>query len=72
VIDMKGLEEAKELAKTDLPEPALLRHFIYSKTDYTTRRTMKISRFVSTIENWHGKLIQRVFGFVASTTLRRM
>ena len=72
VIDMKGLEEAKELAKADLPEPALLRHFIYSKTDYTTRRTMKISRFVSTIEMWNGKLIQRVFGFVASTTQRRM
>ena len=69
---MKGLEEAKELAKADLPEPALLRHFIYSKTDYTTRRTMKISRFVSTIEMWNGKLIQRVFGFVASTTQRRM
>lgn len=69
---MKGFEEAKELAKADLPEPEQLRHFIYSKTDYTTRRTMKISRFVSTIEFWKGKLIQRVFGFVSSTTQRRM
>ena len=68
---MKGLEEAKELAKADLPEPEQLRHFIYASTDYRTRRTMKISRFVSTIELWNGKLIQRVFGFRSSTTQRR-
>ena len=69
---MKGLEEAKELAKADLPEPEQLRNFIYALTDYRTRRTMKISRFVSTIELWNGKLIQRVFGFRSSTTQRRM
>ena len=67
---MTSREEAELLCRENLPIPAGLDMFIFDKTDYRINGTVRVARYVSTIQFWHGRLIQRVFGFKAASKKR--
>lgn len=50
--------------------PPFIKQFILTQTDYMANRTKKISRFVSYIEMFEGKPLERIFGFVCRKTKR--
>lgn len=59
------MTELELLATAELRKPVGLEMFIYEHTDYQTRNTTKVPRFVETIEIWHDKLLRRTFGYIA-------
>lgn len=52
--------------------PKGLKEFIYNETDYRENKTLKISRFVSFIQMYEGKPLERIFGFLSDTKNRTM
>lgn len=61
------MTELELLATEYLPFPEGIEIFIYDHTDYRTRNTTKVPRFVETIEFYGDKLLRRTFGFVADS-----
>ncbi len=69
------MNELKILKELKLKQPKGIRRFIFEKTDYQTNKTQKVSRYVSTIELWRGKLLKRTFAFICANkdkTFRNM
>ena len=61
------MTELELLATEYLPFPKGIEIFIYDHTDYRTRNTTKVPRFVETIEFYGDKLLRRTFGFIADS-----
>ena len=70
IMAQKSMLELEELSHAELPMPRGIKQFIYENTDYQKRKTDKVPRFVSVIEEWNGKLLQRTFAFISATKKR--
>lgn len=51
--------------------PKGLKKYIYDNTDFKTNKTLKKNRFISVIEMFEGKPVERVFGFLSNSSKRR-
>lgn len=63
-------ELLKSLRYIELDYPFGLFDFIYLQTDYRTNPTIKVARYVESIEEWNGRLLKRVFAFRSSKKRR--
>lgn len=64
------MNELEKLSKLKLKMPKGIKQYIFNNTDYKERRTV-VSRYVQTIEVWHGRLLLRTFAFRSKTKKNR-